>query len=130
MKLPHRRQFLHLAVGAAALPAASRGARAQTYPTMPLRLIVGFAAVGEGGFGERRKPRGEIGGKLNKAINAAPANPKFNAQLADVGGTALAGTPADFGKLIADETEKWAKVVRAAARMRRGDGFGSRVEAT
>ena len=46
MKLPHRRQFLHLAAGAAALPAVSRGARAQTYPTRPVRLIVGFAPGG------------------------------------------------------------------------------------
>ena len=42
MKLPHRRQFLHLAAGAAALPAVSRIARAQTYPTRPVRIIVGF----------------------------------------------------------------------------------------
>ena len=46
MKLPHRRQFLHLAAGAAALPAVSRIARAQAYPTRPVRLIVGFAAGG------------------------------------------------------------------------------------
>jgi hypothetical protein len=43
MKLPHRRQFLHLAAGAAALPTVSRVARAQTYPTKPVRLIVGYA---------------------------------------------------------------------------------------
>src|SRR6516162_4816779 len=46
MKLPHRRQFLHLVAGAAALPAASRFAWAQTYPTRPVRLIVGFAPGG------------------------------------------------------------------------------------
>jgi tripartite-type tricarboxylate transporter receptor subunit TctC len=46
MKLPHRRQFLHLAAGAAALPAVSRVARAQTYPSRPVRIIVGFAAGG------------------------------------------------------------------------------------
>jgi tripartite-type tricarboxylate transporter receptor subunit TctC len=46
MKLPHRRQFLHLAAGAAALPGVSRFAWAQTYPTRPVRIIVGFAAGG------------------------------------------------------------------------------------
>jgi tripartite-type tricarboxylate transporter receptor subunit TctC len=46
MKLPHRRQFLHLAAGAAALPVVSRFASAQSYPTRPVRLIVGFAAGG------------------------------------------------------------------------------------
>jgi len=49
-----------------------------------------------------------------KEINAGLANPKFKAQLASLGGTALPGLPADFGKLIADETEKWGKVIRAA----------------
>ena len=46
MKLPHRRQFLHLAAGAAALPAVSRVARAQAYPSRPVRIIVGFPAGG------------------------------------------------------------------------------------
>ena len=47
-------------------------------------------------------------------INAALSDPRIRARLAEVGGTVLAGTPAEFGKLIADETEKWAKVIRAA----------------
>jgi tripartite-type tricarboxylate transporter receptor subunit TctC len=46
MKIPHRRQFLHLAAGAAALPAASQSARAQTYPTRPVRVIVAIPAGG------------------------------------------------------------------------------------
>jgi tripartite-type tricarboxylate transporter receptor subunit TctC len=50
--------------------------------------------------------------RLNKEINAALADPKMKSRLADFGGTALPGSPADFGKLIADETEKWAKVVK------------------
>ena len=50
----------------------------------------------------------------NREINAALADPKFKARLADLGGTALSGSPADFGKFIADETEKWAKVVKFA----------------
>jgi tripartite-type tricarboxylate transporter receptor subunit TctC len=52
--------------------------------------------------------------RLNKEINGALADPKMKARLADLGGTPVPGSPADFGKLIADETEKWAKVIRAA----------------
>ena len=53
MKLPHRRKFLHLAAGAAALPVVSRVARAQAYPTRPVRIIVGFPAGGSGDFHAR-----------------------------------------------------------------------------
>ena len=56
----------------------------------------------------------EIIDKLNKEISAGLADPNMKAQLADLGGTVLAGSPADFGKLIANETEKWAKVVKFA----------------
>ena len=56
----------------------------------------------------------EIIDKLNREINAALADPRMKARLADLGGTVLPGSPADFGKFIADETEKWAKVIRAA----------------
>ena len=56
----------------------------------------------------------EIIGKLNKEINAALGDPKMKARLAEWGATALPGSPADFGKLIADDTEKWGKVIRAA----------------
>jgi tripartite-type tricarboxylate transporter receptor subunit TctC len=55
----------------------------------------------------------EIINKLNSAINAALADPNIQARLADLGGTVMAGTPADFGKVIADETGKWSKVVNA-----------------
>jgi tripartite-type tricarboxylate transporter receptor subunit TctC len=50
----------------------------------------------------------------NKEINAGLTDPKMKSRLADLGGSALAGSPANFGKLIAEETQKWAKVVRAA----------------
>ena len=56
----------------------------------------------------------EIIDKLNKEINFALADANIKARLADLGGTVLAGSPADFGKLIADETEKWAKVIKFA----------------
>jgi tripartite-type tricarboxylate transporter receptor subunit TctC len=56
----------------------------------------------------------EIVDKLNKEINAVLADPRMKPRLADLGATALPGSPADFGKLIAQETEKWGKVIRAA----------------
>jgi tripartite-type tricarboxylate transporter receptor subunit TctC len=62
-------------------------------------------------------PRGtppEIVERLNREISAGLADPKLKARLAELGGTSLAGTPGEFGRLIADETEKWGKVVRAA----------------
>ena len=62
----------------------------------------------------RKNTPAEIVDKLNKEMNATLADPKFKARLADLGGTALPGSPADFGKFIADETDKWAKVVKFA----------------
>jgi tripartite-type tricarboxylate transporter receptor subunit TctC len=56
----------------------------------------------------------EVIDKLNKEINAGLTDPTLKARFADLGGTVLPGSPADFGKLIADETEKWGKVIRAA----------------
>ena len=56
----------------------------------------------------------EIVDKLNKEINAGLADPRMKARLAGLGASVLAGSPADFGKLIVDETEKWGKVIRAA----------------
>ena len=56
----------------------------------------------------------EIIDKLNKEINAGLADPKIKARFADLGATVIPGSPADFGKLIADETEKWGQVIRAA----------------
>ena len=66
------------------------------------------------GIGAPAKTPVEIIDKLNREINAALADPKMKARLADLGGTGIPGPPADFGKLIADETEKWAKVVKFA----------------
>jgi tripartite-type tricarboxylate transporter receptor subunit TctC len=65
------------------------------------------------GIGVPKKTPAEIVDKLNKEINAGLADPTLKARLARLGGTVLAGSPADFGKLIADETEKWGKVIRA-----------------
>jgi tripartite-type tricarboxylate transporter receptor subunit TctC len=61
----------------------------------------------------RNTPAGAVD-KLNREINAALADPRVKARLADLGNTPLAGSPRDFGKLIADDTDKWAKVIRFA----------------
>jgi tripartite-type tricarboxylate transporter receptor subunit TctC len=63
------------------------------------------------GLGVPKNKRTEIVYKLNKEIHACLAEPKMTARLADLGSTVLSGSPADFGKLIIDETQKWAKVV-------------------
>jgi tripartite-type tricarboxylate transporter receptor subunit TctC len=64
------------------------------------------------GLGAPKGTPAEIIDTLNQETNAALTDPKIKARLADLGGTVLPGTPADFGKLIADETEKWGKVVK------------------
>ena len=66
------------------------------------------------GVGAPRNTPAEIVDKLNKEINAALADPKMKARLADVGGMCLRSRPPTSAKLIADETEKWGKVIRAA----------------
>jgi len=77
-------------------------------------FLPGYEASQFYGLGAPKNTPAEIVDKLNREINAGIADPKLRARLADLGGTALAGSPADFGKLIADETEKWGKVIRAA----------------
>jgi tripartite-type tricarboxylate transporter receptor subunit TctC len=66
------------------------------------------------GIGAPRNTQAEIIDTLNKEINAALADPNMKARIADLGGTVLTGSPTDFGKLIAEETDKWGKVIRAA----------------
>ena len=66
------------------------------------------------GIGAPKNTPAEIINKLNKEINAGLADPKIKTRIADMGSTVLPGSPADFGKLVADETEKWGKVIRAA----------------
>ena len=90
--------------------------RSAALPDMPTvgDFVPGFEASAWFGIGAPKNTPAEIIEKLNKEINAGLADPKIKARLADLGGTVLAGSPADFGKLIADETEKWAKVIRAA----------------
>jgi tripartite-type tricarboxylate transporter receptor subunit TctC len=77
-------------------------------------FLPGYEASLWYGIGAPRNTPVEVIDKLNKEINAGLADPKIKARLADLGGEVLALSPADFAKLIAEETEKWGKVIRAA----------------
>ena len=77
-------------------------------------FMPGYEASAWFGIGAPKNTPAEIVDRLNREINAALADLKIKARLADEGGGQLALTPADFGKLIGEETEKWAKVIRAA----------------
>ena len=75
-------------------------------------FVSGYEASAVSGLGAPRNTPAKIIDTLNKEINAALANPKMKARIADLGGTVLTGSPTDFAKLIAEEAEKWAKVVK------------------
>jgi tripartite-type tricarboxylate transporter receptor subunit TctC len=98
---------------ALAVTASTRSDQLLDIPTVA-EFVPGYEATVWFGIGAPRNTPAEIVDKLNKEINAGLVDPKFKARLADLGGTVLAGSPADFGKLIAAETEKWGKVIRAA----------------
>jgi len=96
--------------------AVTTATRSETLPGIPTmgEFVPGYEASQWYGVGAPKHTPTEIIEKLNKEVNAALADAKMKARLASVGGTALSGLPADFGKLIAEETEKWGKVIRAA----------------
>ena len=77
-------------------------------------FVSGYEASSVYGLGAPKNTPTEIIGVLNAATNAILADPQMRARLADMGGTALAGSPADFANIIAAETDKWGKVVRAS----------------
>jgi tripartite-type tricarboxylate transporter receptor subunit TctC len=90
--------------------------RLNALPDIPSlsEFLPGYEADDWKGIGAPKDTPVEIIAKLNEGINAALADPKMKTRLADLGGTPLPGSPADFGKFIAAETEKWGKVIRAA----------------
>jgi tripartite-type tricarboxylate transporter receptor subunit TctC len=94
--------------------AVTTATRSDALPDIPTvdDFVPGYEASTWYGVGVPKNTPAEVIDKLNKEINAALADPKIKARLADLGGTVLPGTPADFGKLVAEETEKWAKVVK------------------
>jgi tripartite-type tricarboxylate transporter receptor subunit TctC len=106
----------HIKAGKLRAVAVTAATRSDMFPDLPTMnsIVTGYDATTWFGIGAPKDMPSEIVDKLNKEINVALANPKINAQLADLGGTSLTLSPAEFGKLIADDTEKWAKVIRAA----------------
>jgi tripartite-type tricarboxylate transporter receptor subunit TctC len=91
-------------------------ARSETLPDLPTvgEFVPGYEMSAWFGAAGPKGTPAEVVDKLNKEINAGVADPKVKTRLADVGGISITGSPADFGKYIAAETEKWAKVIQAA----------------
>jgi tripartite-type tricarboxylate transporter receptor subunit TctC len=96
--------------------AVTTATRSSVLPDIPTvaEFVPGYESSFWTGVGAPKNTPAEIVDKLNKEMNATLADPKFKARLADLGGTALSGSPLDFGKFVADETDKWAKVVKFA----------------
>src|SRR5262249_13072763 len=96
--------------------AGTTATRSPVLPDIPTgaECVPGYESSLWTGVGTPKNTPAEIVEKLNKEINAGLAYPKIKARLADLGGAVVALSPADFGKLIAEETEKWAKVVKFA----------------
>jgi tripartite-type tricarboxylate transporter receptor subunit TctC len=106
----------HIKSGSLRALAVTAATRSEALPDLPTmgEFVAGYEATGWTGICAPRNTPVQIIEKLNSVINAGLADPKIKARLADLGATTLAGSPADFGKLIADETEKWGKVIRSA----------------
>ena len=104
----------YVRTGAVRALAVTTAVRSEALPDIPTiaEFVPGYESSAWYGIGAPRNTAGEIVDKLNAEINASLADPKLKARFADLGGVTLAGSPADFGRLIAEETEKWAKVVK------------------
>ena len=106
----------HIKAGKLRAVAVTSATRSDVLPDVPTvnSIVKGYDATTWFGIGAPKNTPSGIVDKLNKEINAALADPKIKAQLADLGGTSLTLSPAEFAKLIADDTEKWGNVIRAA----------------
>jgi tripartite-type tricarboxylate transporter receptor subunit TctC len=106
----------HIRAGKLRALAVTTAARSAALPELPTvgDFLPGFEASAWNGVGAPRSTSAEIIDKLNKAINAGLADPAIKARLAELGAAELTGSPAEFGKVVATDTEKWGKVIRAA----------------
>ena len=107
----------HIKAGKLRALAVTTATRSEVLPDLPTLgdFVPGYEASTWFGIVAPTNTPAEIIEKLNNAINAGLADPKITARLAEMGGILLAGSPSDFGKLIAEETEKWGKVDRSSA---------------
>jgi tripartite-type tricarboxylate transporter receptor subunit TctC len=106
----------HIRAGKLRALAVTTTTRGDVLPDIPTvaDFVTGYEASAFFGIGAPKGTPSDVVVKLNKEINAALASATIKARIADIGGMMLATSPADFGKLIADDTEKWGKVIRAA----------------
>jgi tripartite-type tricarboxylate transporter receptor subunit TctC len=106
----------YIATGKLRALAVTTASRVEVLPDLPTVAdsVPGYEASQWYGMAAPKATAAEIVDTLNKEINAALADPKLKARLTDIGGEPLPGSPGEFGRLIAEETEKWGKVVRAA----------------
>ena len=118
--LLHRAEHLfvagHIRAGRLRPLAVTTATRLEMLPDIPTvsEFVPGYEASGWYGIGAPRNTPAEVDDRLNREVNAALADPTMKARFADLGGTVLPGSPAEFGKLLADETQKWARVIRTA----------------
>jgi tripartite-type tricarboxylate transporter receptor subunit TctC len=106
----------YVKAGALSALAVTSLTRLEELPDIPTvnEVLSGYEGSAWQGLGAPRGTSDAIVQKLNGGVNSALADPRMTARFRDLGGIAMAGSPAEFGKLIADETEKWGKVIRAA----------------
>jgi tripartite-type tricarboxylate transporter receptor subunit TctC len=104
----------HIKTGGLSVLAVTTAARSEMLPNIPTaaEFVPGYEASAFFGIGAPKNAPAETIQMLNKVINEVLADPEMKARIADMCDTVLSGSPADFGKLIADETEKWGKVVK------------------
>jgi tripartite-type tricarboxylate transporter receptor subunit TctC len=106
----------HIRAGKLRALAVTTASRSEALPGIPSasEFVPGYVASNWYGFAAPKNTPFEIVGRLNAEINAALADPKMKARLAELGGTTFASSPTDFAKFVADDTAKWQKVIQAA----------------
>jgi tripartite-type tricarboxylate transporter receptor subunit TctC len=106
----------HIKAGKLRALGVTTAKRSDALPDVPTvaETVPGYEASAWFGMGAPKGTPADIIERLNKEINAALADPKIQARLAELGGILIGGTSADFGKVIAEETDKWAKVIKSA----------------